>query len=148
MTKYRSSLGRVKTADPKILQQTMEEIMQRKKKKMDSQNVKMDSQPVRVQMLGDVQNLVSQERNVEYGEPVENMARTAAMLAAYLGDRPGSAVRGEDVAAFGIILKLGRLAENPHKLDSWRDVAGYASIGYEIVEQQQPKKPGRPPKQK
>ena len=148
MTKYRSSLGRVKTTDPKILQQTMEEIMQRKKKKMDSQNVKMDSQPVRVQMLGDVQNLVSQERNKEYGEPRQNMARTAVMLAAYLGDRPGSAVRGEDVAAFGIILKLGRLAENPHKLDSWRDVAGYASIGYEIVEQQQPKKRGRPPKQK
>ena len=54
MTKYRSSLGRPKTTDPKILQQTMEEIMQRKK--MDSQNVKMDSQPVRARMLADVQN--------------------------------------------------------------------------------------------
>ena len=145
MTKYRSSLGRPKTTDPKILQQTMEEIMQRKK--MDSQNVKMDSQPVRARMLADVQKLVSQERNKEYGEPRQNMARTAAIMAAYLGDRPGSAFRAEDVAAFGIILKLGRLAENPHKLDSWRDVAGYAAIGYEVVEQQQPRRRGRPPKQ-
>ena len=140
MTKSRS--------DPKILQQTMEEIMQRKKKKMDSQNVKMDSQPVRVQMLGDVQNLVSQERNVEYGEPVENMDRTAQMLRAYFGSRPGSSIEAHDSAALGIILKLGRLAENPGSMDSWRDVAGYASIGYEIMEQQQPRKRGRPPKQK
>ena len=133
MTKFHS--------DPKILQQTMEEIMQRKKKKMDSQ-------PVRVQMLGDVQKIVSRERNVEYGEPVENMDRTAQMLRAYFGSRPGSSIEAHDSAALGIILKLGRLAENPGSMDSWRDVAGYASIGYEIMEQQQPRKRGRPPKQK
>ena len=111
-----------------------------------SKNTSLDSSPVRVKMLADVQNLVSQERNREYGEPGENLGRTAAIMAAYLGDRPGGDFRADDVAAFGIILKLGRLAQNPHKLDSWRDVAGYASIGYEIIEKQQPKKRGRPPK--
>lgn len=114
--------------------------------KMDSQTVKMDSQPVRARMLGEVQEIVSAARNLEYGEPGQNMARTAQMLAAYIGSRPGEALAAHDVAAFGIILKLGRLAENPGSMDSWRDVAGYASIGFEIMEAQQPKKRGRPPK--
>lgn len=114
--------------------------------KMDSQTVKMDSQPVRARMLAEVVDLVSRHRNGEYGEPGANMARTAQMLAAYLGNRPGNTISGQDVAAFGIILKLGRLAENPRSMDSWRDIAGYASIGFEIMQQQMPKKRGRPRK--
>lgn len=137
MTKSRS--------DPRILQQTMEAIM---KRKLDSQTVVLDSQPVRARMLADVGEIVSQNRNLEYGEPAENMARTAQMLAAYMGQRPGTALAAHDVAAFGIILKLGRLAENPGSMDSWRDVAGYAAIGFEVMEAQQPKKRGRPPKRK
>jgi hypothetical protein len=54
-------------------------------------------------------------------------------MAAYLGHRTGRELEAHDVAAFGIILKLGRLAHDPTKLDSWTDVAGYASIGYETI---------------
>ena len=117
-----------------------------KNTKMDSKTEKMDSLPVRARMLADVVDLVNGERNGEYGEPGENMTRTAQMLAAYLGSRPGDSISGQDVAAFGIILKLGRAAANPNSLDSWRDMAGYASIAYEIMAEQQPKKRGRPRK--
>ena len=87
----------------------------------------------RQQMLRDAEQLVANGRNKEYGDPTTNMQRTAEMMAAYLGNRTGRTLEPHDVAAFGIILKLGRLAHDPTKLDSWTDVAGYASIGYEAI---------------
>jgi len=109
-------------------------------KKLDEmiahQELEAPSLPPRVDMLRTVERLVSNNRNLDYGEPVENMERTAEMLAAYLGKRTGRELEATDVAAFGIILKLGRLAENPTHSDSWMDVAGYASIGFECVEKE------------
>lgn len=94
----------------------------------------MDATPhPRQQMLRDAEQLVANGRNKEYGDPTTNMQRTAEMMAAYLGNRTGRTLEPHDVAAFGIILKLGRLAHDPTKLDSWTDVAGYASIGYEAI---------------
>ena len=100
------------------------------------QELEAPSLSPRVDMLRTVERLVSNNRNLDYGEPVENMERTAEMLAAYLGKRTGRELESTDVAAFGIILKLGRLAENPTHSDSWMDVAGYASIGFECVEKE------------
>jgi hypothetical protein len=105
------------------------------KKKVDSE-LEAPSLTPRQDMLRTVERLVSSNRNLDYGEPVENMARTAEMLAAYLGKRTGRELEATDVAAFGIILKLGRLAENPTHKDSWQDVAGYASIGFECIEKE------------
>jgi len=87
----------------------------------------------RAYMLDLAAELVTNNRNKEYGEPEENMERTAKLFGAYLGNRKGSEITGRDIAVFGIILKLGRLAGNPDKLDSWTDIAGYASIGYELA---------------
>ena len=109
---------------------------------------RLDAPPVRAAMLMDVVGLVSQQRNGEYGEPGENMARTAQLFAAYLGNRPGRDIKPQDVPSLLMLLKIARLAENPSSMDSWRDVAGYASIGFEIMEASQPKRKGRPPKQK
>ena len=105
------------------------------KKKVDSE-LEAPSLTPRQDMLRTVERLVSKNRNLDYGEPVENMARTAEMLAAFLGKRTGRELEATDVAAFGIILKLGRLAENPTHKDSWQDVAGYASIGFECIEKE------------
>ena len=105
------------------------------KQKVDSE-LEAPSLSPRQDMLRTVERLVSNNRNLDYGEPVQNMARTAEMLAAYLGKRTGRELEATDVAAFGIILKLGRLAENPTHKDSWQDVAGYASIGFECVEKE------------
>ena len=87
----------------------------------------------RQQMLREAEQLVANGRNKEYGDPTTNMTRTAEMMAAYLGHRRGRVLETHDVAAFGIILKLGRLAHDATKLDSWTDVAGYAVIGYEPI---------------
>ena len=87
----------------------------------------------RQKMLRKAEQLVANGRNKEYGDPTENMARTAEMLAAFIGKRQGRELEATDVAAFGIILKLGRLAHDPTHADSWTDIAGYASLGYEAM---------------
>jgi hypothetical protein len=87
----------------------------------------------RQECLREAERLVTSDRNKQYGEPVDNMARTAEMFAAYLGNRNGRELEATDIAMFGIILKIGRLANDPTKLDSWIDLCGYASIGYECA---------------
>lgn len=100
---------------------------------------KLDSTPDRAWLLRKAEKIVCGERNQDYGEPVENMKRTAAMLNAYLGGR--AELDSTDIAAFGIILKLGRLAHDRGSADSWLDIAGYAAIGFEASEDQKSKKP-------
>jgi len=101
----------------------------------------MDSTTDRAWLLRKAESIVCGDRNQEYGEPVENMSRTAAMFSAYLGDRRGTDMDSTDIAVFGIILKLGRLAHDAGSADSWLDVAGYASIGFEAAESAKSKKP-------
>ena len=88
---------------------------------------------LREKLLMDAADLVANNRNKEYGEPFENLSRTASMFKAYLGERNGHSLEAHDIAVFGIILKLGRLSHNQHKADSWADIAGYAAIGYECM---------------
>ena len=101
-------------------------------------NGKMPRQAVLEQAI----TLTTQKRNREYGEPKENFERTADMLNAYLGKRLVDPLTAADIAMFGIVLKMGRLAENQKSDDSWRDIAGYAALGFEMTAQ--PKKRGRP----
>jgi len=120
-----------KNEDMKKMEAQFDEVFERTvDKKMEA--------PVtpRVEMLLETIELVSQNRNIDYGEPVQNMARTAEILAAYMGDRTGRSLEAQDVAVFGIILKLGRLAENPLHKDSVLDIAGYASILFECIEKE------------
>ena len=56
------------------------------------------------------------------------------MLRAYLGSRSGLELEPEDVCAFAIILKLGRLSHDSSKIDTWMEIAGYAAAGWEVVE--------------
>jgi len=88
---------------------------------------------LRQECLREAERLVTGDRNKQYGEPVDNMTRTAEMLAAYLGQRTGRELESMDVAVFGIILKLGRLGNDPLHSDSWLDICGYASIGFECA---------------
>ena len=100
---------------------------------MTKSNTTTPSPSERLEMLRQAEKIVGQQRNLEYGEPVQNMKRTANMLQAYFGDRIETAIKPEDVAAIGVIIKLCRRAHNPDHLDSWVDIAGYSSIGYEAV---------------
>lgn len=59
-----------------------------------------------------------------YGDPVVNHARIAALWSAYLGRE----VTAHEVAVCMILVKISRLASDPGHLDSLVDIDGYARI--------------------
>ena len=84
----------------------------------------------RKELLEEAAKITNGERQEHYGTPEDNFARIADLWNAYLG-KPYLAT--QDVAAMMILLKTARIAADPKHLDSWIDIAGYASCGGEIV---------------
>ena len=83
----------------------------------------------RHEFLKRVEELVTKERNSEYGEPEDSFEDIAYLWGAYLN----IALTPEDVAILMILLKVARLKENMLNKDSWLDIAGYAACGSEIL---------------
>lgn len=69
------------------------------------------------------------ERQGNYGDPSESMKHIAHMWSAYY-DRH---ISPTEMVSMMIMLKLARLKETPIHVDSWIDIAGYASIAYESI---------------
>jgi len=67
------------------------------------------------------------ERGSQYGDPVENMKRTAALWSAYLGTQ----ISAHDVAMCMILVKSSR-AKVSHHGDNYTDIAGYADIANRV----------------
>ncbi len=88
----------------------------------------------RLELLHQAEQLVSRDRNQDYGDPQINFQRTVDLVKAYLGERRGVDLAPEDIAVIGVLLKIGRLAEDRSKFDSWCDIAGYAAVGWEVIE--------------
>lgn len=68
--------------------------------------------------------IVSNDRNQDYGHPLEDMTRTGAMWEVILG-APAGTITAEKVAMCMIALKLSRLC-HAWKRDTVVDIAGYA----------------------
>ena len=60
----------------------------------------------------------------EYGDPVMNHSRIAALWSAYLGRD----VTAHEVSICMILVKISRLASHPGHIDSLIDIDGYARI--------------------
>ena len=73
------------------------------------------------------------ERRVVYGNPATSMAAIAARWSVTLG----IPVSPAKVALCLIDLKLARLAHDPAHADSITDIAGYAAVLREVVNQHQ-----------
>lgn len=69
--------------------------------------------------------IVSKDRNTDYGEPEDNFKDIAKMWSAYKDVE----FKAYDVAAMMIMLKVSRLKTSPAKEDTWADIAGYAGCG-------------------
>lgn len=98
----------------------------------------------RNEILSKASDMVSGQREEDYGTPEDNFRTIAEFWSAYLSTTiqiptalTGKQVRfrlaPSDVAAMMVLLKTARLAKNPAHLDSWIDLAGYAACGGEIV---------------
>jgi hypothetical protein len=72
-------------------------------------------------------------REGSYGSPTECFGRIAALWNTYLTLRNGD-LTGVDVAIMMVLLKIARLIGDSSNVDSWTDIAGYSSIGGELVE--------------
>lgn len=80
----------------------------------------------------DILNLAHQavaERGKNYGKPNENFERIAQMWSSYT-NHP---FKLEDVGIMMMLVKVARLMENSHHIDSWVDIAGYSAITAEAI---------------
>jgi len=80
-------------------------------------------------ILGTASHAVSGARQINYGQPEDNLGRIAALWNANFGTDFDAA----DVAVAMALLKVARLQTQPSHLDSWVDLAGYAAIGGELA---------------
>jgi hypothetical protein len=98
----------------------------------------LDDSP-RASALAEATQLITGDRNSQYGPPTADFKRTADMATGFGfgvtadGGKTYRALKGHHVAIFMMLLKTSRLAWTPAKRDSWVDDAGYAGCGYECA---------------
>lgn len=79
--------------------------------------------------LDAAKEIITKDRNSQYGEPEDCFALIAKLWTAYTAVNLSSA----DVAAMMIMLKVARVRNGKAKEDSWVDMAGYAACGAECA---------------
>ena len=82
----------------------------------------------RNELLDTANNLVNGPRANDYGDAYENHERVAQLWSPILGQD----VSVSQVYQCLIALNLARLSVTPTHIDSWIDIAGYASLAGEI----------------
>jgi hypothetical protein len=82
----------------------------------------------RGEILDEAKRLTHGDRNKNYGKPLTNHARIAGLWSIFLETE----VTPAQVAICMGLVKVARLIESPDHLDSFVDLAAYASIAGEI----------------
>lgn len=88
--------------------------------------------PTRAQVLHEVAELLTGDRAKDYGEPKDNYDRLVGILNQVI---PELKWTYEKVSLVLLALKLARAA-NGYKKDSYVDLAGYAAIAIELIEEE------------
>lgn len=121
------------SAADEVSQQAMEDFLQYVQYATGAEEPKLPTETNgpgnRSGLLQEAGSCVNGDRNVDYGDPIEDFRRTADMWSAYLGN--GVHLQPHDVAAMMSMLKLSRIRWSPGKRDHWVDLAGYAACGYD-----------------
>jgi hypothetical protein len=101
-----------------------------------------DNQSPRASALNEARDLITGDRNAQYGPPTQDFARTADLLNA-LGytrvdaEAKAHPILASDVAIIIAQVKVSRLMHSRGKRDSWVDLAGYAACGYECATEEE-----------
>lgn len=106
--------------------------------------VKLDCETLkspRASALDEARQLVTGDRNNQYGPPTQDFQRTANLLNAlgyHREDATGEVheILPSDVAIIIAQVKISRIMHSRPKRDSWVDLAGYAACGYECAEEE------------
>ena len=92
-------------------------------------------------LLSDAMDAVSGDRMNDYGTPAENYKRISGLWNSYLYPDKGRwlaltgtrrSVNEVDAVILMILTKVARLMESPEHYDTWKDIAGYAAVGWAI----------------
>lgn len=83
----------------------------------------------RYEILDIAKDIVTKDRNEQYGSPENNFNQIAEYWSNYLGTK----INDHDVAIMMILLKIARIKTGSPKADNYIDIAGYASCGGEII---------------
>ena len=92
------------------------------------------------EFLRTVNQVISGDRQTDYGDPGSSINRMAETWSAVCPDMEFTPRRA---VILMIATKLSRLAHNPNHMDSWVDVAGYAAIGAELCDEKTEDKDGQ-----
>ena len=92
----------------------------------------------RSSVVTEAHQLITGDRNSQYGPPTQDFQRTAAMATGFgfgvtVDGHRFQPLESHHVAILMVLLKMSRLAWTPTKRDSWVDTAGYAGCGYECA---------------
>lgn len=85
-------------------------------------------------ILQEAQRLTHGNRNKDYGHPLDDYGRTAALITALLGHKLCEPLTPEDAASIQILVKLSRNQNKP-KRDNMVDAAGYAWVVWACTEE-------------
>ena len=85
----------------------------------------------RKRVLNEAEKCVCGQREHEYGVPEDSFEMIGKLWTVYLDY--ATKIDAHDVAAMMALLKIARIAKSPDHMDSWCDLAGYASCGGEIA---------------
>jgi hypothetical protein len=69
------------------------------------------------------------QRGLSYGHPTDNMQHTAMLLSAYLQ----TPIHDYQVAGIMVLVKLARTNQSAQQIDTWIDMAAYASIAGQLA---------------
>lgn len=85
--------------------------------------------PLRAQLLREAEEITCGDRHMDYGDPVENHERIAAIASAATGHH----LSAHDVVMVLIAAKMARARISPLKRDHYVDIMAYAGIAYECA---------------
>ena len=92
----------------------------------------------RAEILDSAKEIVTKDREEQYGAPEDNFATIAEFWTTYIKTKcvsPGTDINisPADVGAMMILLKTARIAGGTEKADNFIDIAGYAACAGELV---------------
>ena len=85
----------------------------------------------RKRVLSEAEKCVCGHREQDYGTPEDSFEMIGKLWTVYLDY--ATKIDAHDVAAMMALLKIARISKSPDHMDSWCDLAGYASCGGEIA---------------
>lgn len=93
-------------------------------------------------VLREAESLVHGDRGADYGHPLDDFARTAAMVNALIAHKlkPGERITEEDWGLFMVCCKLSRQINRP-KRDNLVDGAGYLETVRMVLEEKERRTP-------